>query len=278
MAYDRDGSVGFLVPHPGNSGTPTSLTSAELADLNKEAEDGYTNTSWNTMGLGVIFPELRDIDGAAILHASGTNDWSVVDIATSTDTTNGVDGTWTVRGTGNTWKADPANPGWRDEIDSVTWTGVKAVRYRCSSGGSATRKANIHLYGSPASGTAPDRLQFWLPSTDSDAQVGGAYFDWGDVSRGTSDTRSFRVHNPSASLTAFSVTVSIEALTDTSPSNVGQHELSTDSGSSWASTASLGDMSAGTTSDDIILRRSIGGSAALSIWAVRLVASASSWS
>jgi hypothetical protein len=267
IAYDRDGSVAVST----TGATPTSLTDTEIANLNMEGAVGHVNTSWDTKGLGVIFPVPYDIVGAAILYAAGANDWNVVDVQTSVNTTNLVDGTWVVRGTGNTpWKA--AN--WRENIASVSWSGIKAVKYHCNSSGSNTRRANIHLYGTPSAGYLTNRLVFWHP-TDS-AHIGPAYFDWGDTPRNAEVTKTFRIGNPSAD-TANGVTLTREALTDGDPANVNQYTFSLD-GITWSSSLNIGNLAPGAVSPVVTVRRQVPSNAPLSLWAVRLVASATSYS
>lgn len=274
MAYDRDGSVGFYI----QGGVVTTLTSAEIESMNDDDDSAVYSVFMNNPPVrqwGLVFPELRDIAGYYIAARATAGDPS--SLQTSPNTTNGLDGTWTtvVASLPGDFSTDPVKM--RQNIATASFNGVKGIRFTLG-GGDAADNVSFrawHLYGSPSSGSAPNRLLFYDPA--SAAQVGGAYFDWGDIPRGSTVSRSFRIHNPSATLTANSVVVSMEALTDTSPSNTGQHEFSVDGGTTWAATAVLGNLAPGATSSVIILRRNTSASAVLSLWSTRMVASASSW-
>jgi hypothetical protein len=129
----------------------------------------------------------------------------------------------------------------------------------------------LHLYGSPSS--APDRLRIWHPSLDQ--EVGGAYFDWGNVPRGAVLQRQFRVKN-GRSLTAKSVSLSVEALTEASPAVVPMYAFSLD-GATWSSSLVLGDLAPGATSAVVTVRFTCDPTAQLGLWTQRIVATAAQW-
>lgn len=267
MAYDRDGSVGARV---SAGGSITALTGGNMATINDEDTDeiGWTPS---TDSLAILFPELRDIDGYAISWFSPDGS-SPSTIYTSVDTTNGFDGTWVSRGTFvNASLVAPIRT-----TQAVTWTGIKAVRIHASGGsfGGSQHFQCVHLYGKPAAGENPDRLRWWQPVTD--AEVTGPFFDLGDVPRGNTDIVQFRIKNNSATLTANSIGISAEALTDTTPTNVGQHQFSTD-GVSYSSTINIGNLAPGALSGVLYMRRDTSASAVLSLWWTRFVATAASW-
>lgn len=283
MAYDRDGTS--VVDLYINGGTTSAVSAANIGAINDEDSSSYVAfdnaiLGGHTVGLGFLFPEQRDL---VAYHAdtnsfiSGSTPGAPLQLQWSNNTTNGIDGTWTNILTN--WADDASSVvSMRDNVRTASASGATAVRFlfRMASGSGRTfEPRTFHLYGSPSSGAAPDRLLFYDPV--SAAEVGGAYFDWGDIARGSSVSRDFRIHNPSSTLTANSVVVSIEALTDTSPSNTGQHEFSTNGGSTWATTASVGNLAPGSTSSTITVRRVTNTSAVLGLWWARLVASASSW-
>lgn len=274
MAYDRDGSVAFY--HTG--GTPTTLTLAQTQELNDEdyvTQAIFHNDSYGGGHyVGVVFPEQRDIAGWFVYSISQYYYPTVgTEFASSPDTTNGLDGTWTSHVNATAGMFNVAN--YRTNIQTISLTGKKAVRIHTggSGGGGSVDLSAFHVYGSIASGQNPDRLRLWHPTLD--AEVGAAYFDWGDVPRGSTADRTFRVKNNSAGLTANTITVSTEALYDTSPTVVGQHTLS--NGGSFASTTSAGTLAPGAISGVLTLRRTISASATLSIWAARILAIAASW-
>lgn len=279
MAYDRDGSVGFWLGHPGTGGPANVFTQSELNGMNSEAAGGVPFSSWNTMSLGVIFPQLRDITGVCLQGLNGyANDWGLNSISTSVDTTNGVDGTWVIR-SGVTASYAPENPKYRQNISVVSWAGVKAVRWMVSSNSGGNRSAVAHLYGSITSGQTPDRLRLWHPTLDEalddNTSADGAYFDWGDVVRGTSQDRTFRIKNNSATLTANSIALSIHVPTDTVPTVASQMTLS--DGGSFSGSINIGNLSPNTISGVITLRRTILSNAILSVANGRILINPGSW-
>lgn len=275
MAYDRDGSIGFTMAN----GVVTQKSSSDLQLTNREAS-GNAGLSVGqaafTMYYGVLFPEPRDIQGLA--WQANPNDSST--IQTSTNTTNGLDGTWTDRGTVGRLNHTAANgssnvaylPGIRSNIASVSYSGIKGIRLALGTNYHKWVQV-LHIYGSPSTGEAPDRLRIWHPTLAQ--EIGGAYFDWGDVARSTSADRDFRIYNPSA-LTAQGVTLTSEALTDSSPSLPGQHTFSYDGGA-FASSVNIGDIAPGGVSGVMTLRRNISSGAALGLWTFRIVAAAASY-
>lgn len=272
MAYDRDGSIVF--ENNSGNGVTTEWTTDRKRSINGEdpnagsqqAADGY---------FGIIFPELRDIAGM-YLHA-GDSAENAPSHGWSANTTNGMDGTWTdfslTRYTGGSNTKEMM----RKNIDRFTLSGVKGIRHwrtNLSTYGSRKVIRSYHIYGQPASGQAPNRLRFWEPSAN--AELGGAAYDWGDVPRNTEVDRTMRVHNPSTTLTATSVSLSTEALTDATPSVPPQHLFSV-GGGAFATTLNLGDLAPGATSAVVTVRRATPSDASLGLWTARMVASASSW-
>lgn len=280
MAYDRDGSAGFEWTTDDN--VISSLSNAELIKMTNDSDDSHDLAMLEDFQgyVAILFPEPRDLVGM-LFRASVNAGGSPQSVETSADTTNGFDGTWTVQ---ESWGYDDGDSTWSPadartgilSINAPATTGVRC-RARTDANFSGTLKIyEWHFYGTPSAGEAPNRLRFWHPTLDE--EIDGAYFDWGDVARNTELFRDFRVKNPSATLTANTVSVTREALTDTTPSNVSQHDFSTDSGLTFDTSASVGNLAPGATSAIITLRRDTAATATLSLWWLRLVASASSWS
>ncbi len=289
MALPSDGTRYFFV-YRGASPTTT-----EVPSWANNLDDSTTSTahtllpSGNTADqsyrcLALVFPELRDISayfatGAQLSLPTAILDWS-------TDTTDGLDGTWTTIAN-NFLMASTTVPHIRTEISTITpITGVRGIRFHfgfgvASTGGTSTRSASlstIHLYGSISAGQNPDRLDFWHPT--SDAVVTGGHFDFGDIKQGASAVKQFRVKNRSAAQTATSVSLSREVATFTEmltgDSNV---EFSSD-GSAYANTLAVGTLAPGALSSVLYVRRRVG--AAETGTSVpkdaRIVATAASWS
>lgn len=271
MAIDRDGSTVVFI---SSTNIITQLTPAQVTASVNEGTDAYVLSSSGGQ-LVVIFPELRDLVGYFMQNNDNTSrgasgGWNSIQV--STDTTNGLDGTWTTIATNVLiGQNNTTVPQYRTGITTTSQLGIKAIKGNINTGGNLTA---LHLYGSIASGQNPNRLALWHPTLDQ--QITAAYFDWGDVKQGTSATTTFRVKNLSSTLTANSITLSLSALTDTSPTNVSQHTLSSD-GITFSATASAGTLAPGTISGVMSLRRSLSNSAALSLWALRVTAVAGSW-
>lgn len=275
MPYDRDGSSVVWVDD--SSGVITAITA--LAEVNDEDAVEVLMPETGSGKIAILFPEARDFDAYFVSFGVQTGvTFTPGALETSADTTNGQDGTWTSLQNPYTAKTDggATKPAYRNSIQSVTALGVTAVRFNIgvSPSSGTARVLALHLYGHPASGENVDRLRLWHPT--SDAEVGAAYFDWGDTPQGSSADRTFRVKNNSATLTANAVTVAMDVLLDATPSVPGQHSLSAD-GVNFGAQASVGNLGPGVISDVVTLRRALQSTASLGLWAFRVFAEADSW-
>lgn len=288
MAFDRDGTVGFFI-NLSNSAL-SGLSAANLTTLINESSDGVfiydTGSSTADYAYGLIFPQLRDVIGIRTFHSGFGAQTGGGSIQYSVNTTNGVDGTWVSAGSAG---YSDVSTGFnvtllRTGIATVSILGIKGLRVRRNAGsafGANTWTAlTLHLYGSLSAGETPDRLRLWHPTLDEPLDDGnssdGAYLDWGDVVRGTSQDRTFRIKNNSGSLIANSIAISPQVLTDTSPTVAGQHTLS--DGGAFAGTINIGNLTPGSISSVITLRRTTASNAALSLWTGRLNINPGSWS
>ena len=289
MAYHIDGTVGMVWRLGG--GPPTVLSGGQMWTLNNEEDDsvsvdgiaGYTSTD-PVYYLALVFPEPRNI--SAFFSAQtygGTAAGSATRLCeVSTDTTNGIDGTWTSI-TGETWDWSQTNvlptayrldgAGLTNHNDVTAVRGMRWITYRF--GGSQTiawsQKA-IHLFGRITSPSS--RLELWHPTLDQRISPGD--LDWGNAPRSTQDTRNFRIKNVSTTETANTITVSIIDSTDSSPSFTDTMDLS--QGAGFAPTQTIGNLSPGATSGVLTVRRTFSSTQALSVWAAIIKAEAVSWS
>lgn len=277
MAWDADGSV--LVRNA--AGVPTVLTLANAQALNDEADTADVSGAANTINwYTVIFPELRDIAGYFFSWGGGANSFvTFAGMGWSPDTTSGLDGTWnTVAGavsaTPVATSTPPTKPTYRTSIQTKALPGCKAVRLGVQDNNAFGPFARaLHLYGAP-SAAAGNRLELWHPTLTQ--RLGPADLDWGNAAQGSTAIRQFRVKNASASQTANTITVSLDALTDSSPTQVSQHSLSSD-GSTFTGTLSLGNLAPGAISSILHLKRTQSATAALGLWSLRLKAVPVSW-
>lgn len=269
MAYDRDGTL-LLLTDKVNA--PSEVTGATKTSVNDESNGAFSSGNWAVL----MFPELRNIAGFLFRHGTATNSGTV---ETSPDTTNGNDGTWTVR-TGAFPMNTVSGTTHRSAIVAVSYNGVKAIRFRANSLGGDQNYYGIHIYGTKADFTGLDTLRIWHPTLDEplddNNSADGAYLDWGDVVRGTTGDRAFRIKNNSTTLTANSVNISTEVLTNTTPTL--QSQITYSNGGAFAASLNIGNLAPGAISSVITVRRTTSSSATLSVWAWRTIAEAGSWS
>lgn len=274
IAYDEDGTQGFYIDA---SNVVTAMEAGALVAMNNDnAADGHATGMTSTMKACLIFPCLMDIDACYLQMATGGGGggyFRAGTIETSVNTTNGVDGTWVSQTVGSAI-AGTGKPAARNNIVSGTWGGIRAVRWNGADVGGGRFAATLHLYGEPTAGQTLDRLVLWHPTLNQ--RVGAAYFDWGDVPRGSSGDKTFRVKNLSPTLTATSPRISLETLDDGSPSVPGYHTLS--KGAGFASQQNLANIGPGAISaETCTLRRTTPSNAQLSLWDLRIQAEATTW-
>jgi hypothetical protein len=262
------------------------LSDTQVGRLNDETDtNGFSfNTGTETAGgtgrLCFLFPRLMDIDAYFWRDDDfGNNRITPGAFAKSSDTTNGLDGTWTtVSGAFARTPGEATVPSYRSGIDSVTSLGVRAVRFSMTMQNNYNFNSvtTVHLFGEPAAGENTDYLSIWHPTLDE--RVDAAYFDWGNVPRGSSADLTFRVKNLSTTLTAEAPRVAMDVLTDAPTHSVpGWHEIS--KGGTFAAQQTLADIGPGDISaETLTLRRTTPSDADLSVWAFRVFAESTTWS
>ncbi len=274
FAHHLDGT---MLIYRNSAGAITDLTSY-LADLNDHDNSGvFTTTNESTTVNGrhytFVFPELRNIDGYFFYGAESYSDLNAQSVDVSYDTVDGFGGTWTQIAAN--WNfASALSPTWRSGINPLSTTGIKGLRFNFSWNSSAgSRSMNwhaMHLYGSVVEGENPNRLRAWHPTLDQ--EVDAAYFDFADMSQGTTLTKQFRLKNGNSTQTANNVTLSQD---DTNGGGMGL-TFSTD-GVSFTSPLVIGNIAAGTTSSTLYVRRTVGAAEAVQLRSSVIKAVASSW-
>jgi len=290
IAYDRDGTVLAWID-PLNA--ITQLTNANAISLNDESDSTYitpVNGNQQFHYLAFLFPASVDFAGyyfrSSVMSTQGSSSTLLMSDAmqTSTNTTNGLDGTWTT--VANPYLGDftnstngnlPTWPYYRNHIQSLSASAITAVRFRISYRGypASMPIETVHLYGTTTSGGNPDRMDIWHPTLNQRLDAAG--FDFGDTPRGSTADISFRVKNISSTKTANNITVGMEALTDTSPTNVSQYTMNYNGGT-FASTQAIGSLTTGQISSVMVLRRTTPSNAVMSVWDTRVTAVAATWS
>lgn len=274
MALDRDGSQAYLID---TFNRVIQLTLEQMRFLGDESATGVVAPGSYVFHLAVFFPELRNIAGYWIgteqsLYNTTVSPLTLVEV--SADSTNGVDGAWSIIPAALSVGV-PVRPAYRTSIVAVSVASVRAIRFAFATDQySFGNFLSLHLYGAPSAGQALNRLAIWHPTLNR--QIGGADLDWGDTPELSSATRTFRVKNLSDTLLAVAPLLGFDALTDAIPSVLGQHTLTLD-GSNFSGQVTLPDLAPGAISDVVTVRRVTPVDAALSLWAIRLVASATRW-
>lgn len=274
LAYDRDGSVGFYIDASG----VYQATTAMLVAHNNEAPDaGGSGSLWmyaseTSRTSGLIFPQPRDIAAVCVIIVTFFASPNIAAIDTSTNTTYGGDGTWTRLATNFAATVSAsASPDYRNDVVPLAANGIKAIRFVIQKATAQSFNAHtLHIYGAPSPGAAPDRTVIWHPTLDQPLSATPAWLDFGDTPRGTSEIRQFRVKNTSATKTATNTVVSVETLTDSSPSFPPQFLLSPD-GAVYAPTVQIPTLGPGVITAPISMQRSTRADAALGPWAARVV-------
>lgn len=284
MVLDKDGTQFYKV---SVANVISQLTAGDISAMSDESDttaypsaltgfaDGFGDSS-----LLVYFPELRDVVGFFLVIG---NNSPIANIYSSPNTTNGLDGDWDLVTAGLVVGTNihqvPTSPGFRDEIAAISAAGVRALKFTFTRTGSSATNINaiytLHLYGDRVAGQNPNRLELWHPTLDE--KIGPAYFDWGNVPRSSSQDKTFRVKNISPTLTANSVNLTFNALTDTTPSVPAQHTLSPDA-STFTGSLNIGTLAPGAMSSVLTMRRITPSNATLGLWSARILAEAASWS
>ena len=271
LAYDRDGAIGISA---STAGVLTQLSAADLQMTNSETETVFSPPA-ATRSIAIVFP--IPIDLRAVFLALGNT--VAVEIATSKDTTTGLDGTWSTQIASATYDRAVA-PNYRMTSQLTMFAAVSAnleVRGVRITGATAniTALRAFHIYGDPASSATPDRIVAWHPTLNQ--QISPAYFDWGNVARSSSADRKFRLKNLSNNLSAADVDVYIEALTPGVPSVAGMHTLSDNDGASFLPGLVIPLLGPGEVSGQITLRRVVPSNAQVSVWSARVAADVGEW-
>lgn len=291
MAYDRDGTQAYK--YIVANASITQLTGAQIAEINDEDNGSYQvgeyDVSNGQVHLVVYFPQLRNISGVFLgavgsNGGGGTSPGSLSAVEWSANSTNPIDGTWTAVA-GVSTNANPTSPAYRTSIQTVSLAGVKAIRFRIqistTAGGSSRYDFRaVNFYGEIAAGETPDRLRMWHPTLDEplddNNSADGAYFDWGNIQRNTTSDLTFRIKNNSSTLTANSVVVSQQTLTDTSP--IVRDMFTFSDGGAFTASLDIGSLPPAAISSVITKRFARPSNAVLSLWAARTIANPTSWS
>lgn len=210
MAYDADGTVVVLVR---NAGATTLVSAGDVSNMNNENGLSFyqvNDESGEQFFPTWLFPESRELDGH-YLGFTASAGWTFEESASSGDTTNGTDGTWTTIDSPAVREASTASDHYRDNIKSLAIPTEIGFRFAFSDDGNDNAKLRrIHLYGIISPSETPDRILF-LDTLNADA-VFTKVLDFGDLPRGQTQTRTFKIKNNSSSLTINTIQITAEDL------------------------------------------------------------------
>lgn len=282
IAYDKLGGVlrfnanSYNQTFPAGQVTSSSVTDpAVLALANNEAEDyfswpgiaftGFGSNSY--IGVPEIMLELpyaADLTGAFISmrtrdgETMGTS-WTIQVLRNSV---------WETAATGA--NANTVLPNYRGNIKSWSvLTNCSAVRCSPPFGSSLPVQVRaFHVYGTR---TNNDRLVMWNATTN--VALTGAALDFGDVLKGTTYTKTFRIKNAHATKTANSIVLTAESLTGDMDDGI-QYSIG---GGAYSSSLDIGNLASGVISDVITMRRVVPSNEVSGIKAARVVATPTSW-
>ena len=283
LPYHRDGTVvGWQLTNTTSPSTAVAqgftnyLSSGDRSEFNDQdytalsasLAPGWGGAAGPTLCVWWFFPEQREVTafafGGTTLDDAGTTYHVQTSAGTlttvrlhwiqgSSDTTNGVDGTWETASlpSGATvgFRGQSLDL-WRGSIGVISFTGgnraIRAVFVVASAGaiGQGTRPIVLgHIYGEKVAGQTPNDLIF----IDHDTTPGAEFTapeDFGDRPLGTTVTRQFRVKNASATLTANTINLQC---------NDSDFTISED-GTTWVTTINIASLAAGAESATLYVR------------------------
>lgn len=269
FAYDLDGT--YVSVDPQNGG---AFSAVDAGLMNDESSDEFVMISYDqraaiTRQLAFAFPEPRDISGIFVMSIYTP---STMRLDTSTDTTDGSNGTWTAGPNVMTARFNRFYPESRSAIFPVSLLGIKGLRL-VASVTSATflglHLQGLHLYGFTSPTQSPERLEWWDPTLDQ--QVAKAALDFGDTAQGTMSTKTLRLRNLSATKVANSVAITANNAAGGETLLASGITFSLDN-VTYSASVTLPTLAALTTSPLIYVRRTVGAADASSIRFARIVA------
>lgn len=261
MPYDIDGTaVGYndsgglspagLIPY----GIASWLNSVSAGNLNKADRSQVFSRGSDAYGCGTMvfwffFPEIREITHLGFLLPDANTVPTSLLIQGSTDTTNGVDGTWE-DAVFSLPAIGPSLDNWRSKVFPVSFSGpMKEVRIgmysRLTSPWSTLSINALHLYGRKAAGQTPDDILF----TDINGNEITSVTDWGDQPEGTEELWWFKLKNASTTKIANAVNLQL---------NHADFSIALSPDGPWVAVLDITSIAANSLSSTIYVRNKLG--------------------
>lgn len=260
---------------------PTSFSTENQRRLNSEGngasstqdQDSFISFS-RTNYIAFIFPELYDIRAYKIVANSGFVSWFGSSIEVSTDTTSGIDGTWTQVSSTIAVSASSTRDVYRPPT-ALSVDSIIAIRFSDID----DPPDDFHLYGNPTVNPAPvrsERIAFYR--ADAGTELTGPELDMGDISRGSTYTKTFRVRNYAPVRAAVNTTISMNQLYPPtgSISAASQYLFSFDN-INFSATLTIPVLYSGQYSDVIYMRKVTPSNATVGLWSARVETSVEYW-
>lgn len=296
MGYDNDGTVMGIGPAIGVAVSPDSIgagiafdqgiaswaTQGDMAKLNGVefatlgSPISFTSPAisagWRAVWLW--FPEKRVVSGLVMalsnLALPGSPACRVAAVQGSTDSSNGVDGSWETATLGGAPLQAKTLDGWREGVQTVSFSGAVSVVRICLVHNSSTTAATLgllHLYGAKDAGQTPDDILMLDPdAADAEWAVDP---DFGDRPLGTTVVQTFKIQNASGTKTANGIVLLCD---DT------DFAISSD-GLAYGTTINIASLGAGAKSGTLYIRNTTPAvGATLRPRAPRIVHTVASWS
>lgn len=286
-AYDLDGTIGFVTS--GGLTSATQLTSTDLSNLNRE-KSGAAISVGAGEAIGLLFPvdpatSTRDLPQGLSTMTFGSQSGGIITAQTTSNSVSGADGSWSTFGSTHNASdyvtaisATPPDPIYRTFpfILSFTTGGGTASGIRIVFANAATIQA-LHLFVNANAGSHGP----WLSAGNYNASGtllngGGSAADFGDTLRGNAYIQRVRLTNQHSTKTANSIVLAFDSPTG-GASGLSEHDLSIDGGSTWGTTKTITSLGPGVQSGDILVRRTVGATAAEGPWINRMTWAVTSW-
>ena len=273
IPYDIDGSAVAYRSAPITTNPnvllnqyPNWFSSLQMGQLNSATRDldiGGNNSMW---AFFFFLTELTEITAVSFLFSEDTNALNTVLILGSSDSTNGIDGTWE-SGVFSTQSPSNRADWWRENVVSLSFSGpVKCIKI--GFGGDTSRRTipkAIHLFGRKAAGQNPDDIVF----TDASGDILTALVDFGDVPEGTTSYEQIRVKNASTTKNANDINLQF---------NHNDFDFSYSPTGPWVSVIDISSLGPGSLSSVIYVRNHLNPPLlALGPKAARIIAAVGSW-
>jgi hypothetical protein len=239
MPYHTDGSVVKIIS--AANGVVYSFNASEMLELNDEDKTPVGPSLTGYYYVTVFFPEPRVVTG---LFGGVEDQYGPSLVEGSSDSTNGLDGTWETASAPNGYNSWPGDfDNWRKNIKPVSFTqAVRVIRVKFAF---FTHVIVLHVYGHKATGETPDDISF-LDAEAADAEF-TTPLDFGDRPAGTSVQRQIKIKNASTTKTANNVNLYVE-----DPADIVR--IAWSNAGPWQTTLNIASLAAGAKSNVIYVK------------------------